>query len=121
MSKWITAAENALSAFEKKTGVPYEFERFECGPTQLPDGYVVYFLISNPPSAWYDGTEISSNAKIQVSFFYRRKSDILTVPEKIKSAFKSAGFMRSTEGRIPYQKDTGHYGWKCEFNYYEKR
>lgn len=121
MSKWITAAEKALAVFEKETGVPYEFERFECETAQLPDSYAVYFLVSNPPSAWYDDGESSSQAKIQVSFFYRQKSDILAIPEKIISAFKTEGFMRSREGRIPYQKDTGHYGWRCEFNYYEKR
>lgn len=121
MSKWIAAAENALSAFKKESEVPYEFERFECETAQLPDCYAVYFLVSDPPSAWYDGSESSTQAKIQVSFFYRQKSDILDIPEKIISAFKAEGFMRSGEGRIPYQKDTGHYGWRCEFNYYEKR
>ena len=120
MSKWITAAENALEGFGAETGVPYEFERFECEEAQLPESYVVYFLVTNPPSAWYDGAESSSQARLQVSFYYRRKSEILTVPEKLISYFKAEGFMRSGEGRIPYQKDTGHYGWRCEFTYYER-
>ena len=121
MNGWITAAEKALSDLSAQTGIPFDFERFEGELSQLPDKFIVYFLVSNPPKTHYDGAESSSTARAQVSFYYRQKSDILEMPDKIIDAFSAAGFMRAGEGRIPYQKDTGHYGWRCDFNYYEKR
>ena len=121
MSGWIQAAESALASVKAQTGVPYDFERFEGEPSQLPDSFMVYFLVSNPAKAWYDGAEGYAEARVQVSFYYRQKADVLKMPEIIIAAFKEAGFTRAGEGRVPYQKDTGHYGWRCDCNYYEKR
>ena len=87
MNGWITAAEKALSDLSAQTGIPFDFERFEGELSQLPDKFIVYFLVSNPPKTHYDGAESSSTARMQVSFYYRQKSDILEMPGKIINAF----------------------------------
>lgn len=127
MSKWIDAAESVLTAYQKASGIPYDFERWECDPNQsvvpqLPDRYIVYFLVDDIGETYVDGKETSHQPRIQVSFFYRSKEDFITVPDEIVSAFAAAGFTRSNNcGRIPYQSDTGHYGWHQDFYYYEER
>lgn len=117
LSEWATQCESILTAL----GVPYDFERFS-GPTdQLPDTYIVYFLVDDPGASHADGVERSHEARIQVSLFYRNKSDFLTIPNQIEAAFMAAKFLRVGPGRIPYNEVTGHNGWRCDFRFYEKR
>lgn len=117
LSDWITQAESILTDL----GYPYSFERLEVETTQLPDTYIVYFLVDDNGKTWADGAETSHTPRIQVSLFYRQKSVYLTLPDSIETAFINAGFMRVGAGRIPYQNDTGHYGWRCDFRYNERR
>ena len=127
MSKWADAVETVLAQFEEKTEIPFAFERWKIDESQplaeqLPDRFLVYFFVDDVGETYADGKETSHQPRIQVSFFYRSKEDFLTVPDEIVSAFTAAGFTRSNNcGRIPYQSDTGHYGWHQDFYYYERR
>ena len=121
MSKWIEAAERALALVEKETDIPYRFELFLEQVEQLPDTYIVYFLVSAPTVSSADNKERAYQPHIQVSLFYRNIRSFLTVPDQIIAAFANEGFRRAGEGRIPYQPNTGHYGWRCDFNFYEMR
>ena len=121
MNKWVEAAEEALATVKNKTNIPYNWERFSEQIDQLPDTYVVYFLVSAPTMLSADNREHAYRPRIQVSLYYRKKQSFLTVPDQIIKAFTDRGFRRAGEGRIPYQSDTGHYGWRCDFNYYETR
>lgn len=120
---WIEATRTVLSAFKVSTKIPYFWKRYE--PTkeypQLPDIYIVYFMVDDPGAAWADGKERSHETKIQVSLYFRDKSKYLTIPSQIEAAFMAANFMRSDSDDLPYQPDTGHYGWYCDFTYYERR
>lgn len=118
---WIETAEKALIDFEKENKLPFRFERFDCELSQLPDTFIVYFLVSDPPTTHYDNFETSHEVRMQISLFYRDISVINTLPDKIIKAFTAVGFKRNGCGRIPYQQSTGHYGWKCNFNFYERR
>ena len=122
MSNWLNGAEKALAEIKKKTKIPFDWENFEVSEgKQLPDAYIVYFLVSEPSALSVDGKEKSSIPRIQVSFYYRKKNLLPTMMDTIKDFFLSNGFVRAGSGRIPYQKDTGHYGWRYDFNYYERR
>lgn len=121
MSEWINQCETVLTAFQIATGVPYDFERFSGTSAQLPNSYIVYFLVDDPPKGHSDGKETSHSPRIQISLFYRDKSKILTTPDQLTAAFTAANFLRISEGRIPYVEDTGHYGWRCDFRFYERR
>ena len=117
LSEWITKCETVLTAI----GLPYDLERMTCATTQLPDTYIVYFLVDDPGKGWADNAETSHVPRIQVSLFYRDLSTVLTIPDQIEAAFIAANFMRVGAGRIPYSEDTGHYGWRCDFRLYERR
>lgn len=119
-------AETVLTAFQKSTGIQYDFERWETDPNQpvgpqLPDHYIVYFLVDDEGKTWNDGVETSHEPRVQISFYTRSKPDMLTVPDEIEQAFVAAGFTRGPVGHIPYQPDTGHYGWRRDFYFYERR
>ena len=121
MSEWIKAAESALKTVKNNTIVPFDFERFEEHGENLPYTYIVYFLVSAPPGLSADNMEQAYTPKIQVSLFYRKKRAFLELPDTIIQALTAAGFARAAEGRIPYNTNTGHYGWRCEFIFYERR
>ena len=122
MNNWITAAETALTSVYNQTQVPYEFEFWnEEKRGKPPDTYLVYFLVSNPTLTSADNAERSSTPRVQVSMFYRNISAMAEIPETIIKAMTDAGFRRFSEGRIPFQRDAGFYGWRCEFIFYEKR
>lgn len=126
MSEWQNTCESVLTAFQGSTGIPYDFERWQTDPNQpaapqLPDCFITYFLVDDEGTTYSDGAETSHQPRIQVSFFYREKSDVLTVPDEIEQAFVDAGFTRGPMGHIPYQPDTGHYGWRRDFYFYERR
>ena len=117
LSEWITKSETILTAI----GLPYSFERMACSTTQLPDTYIVYFLVDDPGKGWADNAETSHVPRIQVSLFYRDLSTVLTIPDQIEAAFIAANFMRVGAGRIPYSDETGHYGWRCDLRLYGRR
>lgn len=116
MSKWAEKCEAVLTGM----GLPYDFERMACSSKQLPDTYIVYFLVDDTGEGYADGVETSHQPRIQVGLYYREKAVFLKVPEQIQKAMTQAGFTRGAAGRIPYQTDTGHYGWRCDFYHYER-
>ena len=117
MTNWIDKCEAAFTVL----GLPYDFERMTCDTSQLPDTYIVYFLVDDTGEGYSDGAETSHQPRIQVSLYYRDKAAVLTIPEQITTALTEAGFTHGAAGRIPYQTDTGHYGWRCDFYHYERR
>ncbi len=123
MSAWTSRCEALLTQINTGTGIPCDFERFAPDPVtlQLPDTFITYFLVDDVGDTWADGKETSHSPRVQVSLFYRDASVFLTIPDMIKSAFMGDGFSRGDEGQIPYQQDTGHHGWRCDFYHYERR
>lgn len=118
---WAVKVEETLEQFQIDNSIPYDFERFDCDADQLPDTFIVYFLVDDIGKTWADGKETSREPRIQISLFYRDKKTALTIPDKIEAAFMAANFMRVGGGRIPYQESTGHHGWRCDFRLYERR
>jgi hypothetical protein len=117
LSEWIDKSETILTAI----GLPYHFERMTCSTAQLPDTYITYFLVDDNGKTWANNAETSHVLRIQISLFYRDISKVKTVPDQIEAAFTAADFMRVGAGRIPYQDETRHYGWRCDFRLYEER
>lgn len=118
---WLDKTESVMQGLSTQLGIPYYFERFTGLDTQLPDAYMVYFLVDDPGAGWADGKETAHEPRVQVSLFFRDKRLTRTAPDAIEKAFIDAGLSRVGSGRIPYQEATGHYGWRCDFRSYERR
>jgi hypothetical protein len=122
LSEWLTQTRAVLASFKISAGIPYAWRRFECSADQLPDTYIVYFMVDDPEDgSSYDGKTVSHQPRVQISLYFSDKSIYLTIPEQIEAAFLAADFMRVGGGELPYQADTGHYGWYCDFRFYEGR
>lgn len=123
MPAWIDQTETTLKQLQAATSVPWDKDRYSPDPKtkQLPDTYMVYFLVDNPGVSYSDGRETAYEVRIQVSLFYRDPQAALTVPDQIEAAFMKAGYGRGDSGTIPYQDETQHYGWRCDFYLYQYR
>lgn len=119
--KWLDVTRQTVAAFKSATGIPNYWRRCEAPTDQLPDRYIVYFSVDDLGVSWADGQETAHETRVQISFYFRNKADYLTVPDQIRQAFLAAGFTRNGENDLPYQEDTGHYGWYLDLNYYERR
>lgn len=82
----------------------------------LPDEFIVYTLVSSPPEQHADNVETMRSYLVQISYFNR---DGLAEMPDIRTAMKSAGFMRGAERDLPYDEVTRHFGLALEFVYIE--
>jgi len=83
---------------------------------ELPDSYLVYFMISDPAELHADNIEKLRSYRVQVSYYSR--NGLLTMPD-IVGAMTGAGFTRLPGRELPYNPDTRHFGIALDFNYLE--
>lgn len=106
--------KTALTGF----GLPMGVEVYiPASGTELPDDYLVYFVISDPPIQHADNVEKTHIYRVQVSYFSR--SGMQSAPD-ISSAMVADGFMRAEGRDLPYNPDTRHYGQGLDFTYLEE-
>lgn len=84
---------------------------------ELPDSYMVYFMISDPPAQHADNVEKLRTYRMQVSYYSR--SGLVSMPD-IVSVMTGAGFTRLPGRELPYNPDTRHFGIALDFNFLEE-
>lgn len=104
---------DALSSINLPKGVnKYVVETGE----SLPDEYIVYFLVDSPNAQNADDVETMRTRKIQVSYY--NIAGLMSMPD-IESAMIAAGFSPSDQRELPYNEDSGHYGFALDFVFVE--
>lgn len=83
--------------------------------SELPDEFLVYQLISDPPELHADDAETLRSYQMQVSVYSR--SGLATIPALVEAAMLAAGFTRLPSRELPYNRQTRHYGLAMDFNY----
>ena len=86
--------------------------------TQLPDQFMVYFLVSSPPELHADDYEELRSYRMQVSIYDR--AGLINLPD-VDSAMVTAGFTRGPKRELPYNPDTKHFGIAQEYVYLEEQ
>jgi hypothetical protein len=84
---------------------------------ELPDRYLVYFLVSAPPVQHADNAETLRNFRMQVSAYTRL--GLHGLPD-IDAAMVAAGFTRSMQRELPYNTLTRHFGLALEYIFLEQ-
>lgn len=87
--------------------------------TDLPDQYIVYQMITNPPEQHADDVESLTTYRMQVSLYSR--SGPGTTQASIEAAMLAAGFTRGPARELPYNEKTRHYGLAMDFFFLEER
>ena len=80
----------------------------------LPDEFLVYFLISSLPELHADDDEAMRSWRMQISYYNR--AGLATLPG-IDAAMTAAGFTRGPQHELPYNTQTRHFGLALEYVY----
>jgi hypothetical protein len=83
---------------------------------ELPDLFLVYLMVSNPPELHADDAEIMRSYRVQVSTYSR--SGLTGLPD-VESAMLEAGFARAGARELPYSRATRHFGLAQDFVFME--
>jgi len=83
---------------------------------ELPDLYLVYFLVSSPPEQHADDAETLRSYRMQISIYQR--AGLVGLPD-VDGAMVAAGFTRGPQREIPYNQLTRHFGLALEYVYLE--
>ncbi len=78
----------------------------------LPDRFLVYQMVSDPPRQHADNLEVSRLYRVQVTIYDRH--GLANLPD-IEGAMLSAGFTRAGSLELPYNRQTRHYGLAADF------
>jgi hypothetical protein len=84
---------------------------------ELPDSYLVYQMISNPPALHADNLEELRWYRIQVSVYSR--NGLAAIPAQVETAMLAAGYTRLEGRELPYNPQTRHFGCAMDFAYLE--
>jgi len=106
--------KNALTGL----GVPISANlHIEASGAELPDLFLVYFLVSSPPEQSADDRETLRSYRMQVSAYSR--SGLISLPD-IDGAMVAAGFSRGPQRELPFNEQTRHFGLALEYIYLEE-
>lgn len=83
---------------------------------QLPDLFLVYFLVSSPVEQFAENAETERSYRVQVTHYNR--AGLAGLPD-VKTAMVAAGFVPSNKREIPYDRTTRHYGLAEEYVFVE--
>ena len=85
--------------------------------TELPDVFLVYFLVSSPPAQHADDDETLRRNRVQVSTYSR--AGLISLPD-VTAAMKAQGFGVGPKMQLPYNQATRHHGLAQEYVYLEE-
>jgi hypothetical protein len=96
--------------------VPFGYEDLLTNTgSELPNTFLVYFLITEMPVQFADDEDTERKAWIQVSAYSRTGfADDLT--GRIEAAMKAAGFTPGPVTKLPYDQVTRHFGLSLEYS-----
>jgi hypothetical protein len=83
----------------------------------LPDAFIVYQVISDPPVQHADNVEKLRQYRMQVTYYSR--TGLAAMPD-IEGAMRAAGFARQPGRELPYNQDTRHFGFALDFSYLDE-
>lgn len=114
----MTIWERVEAALETLSpAVPFAANVYVVGSgAQLPDLYLVYFLVSSPVEQRADDAETQRSYRVQVTHYSR--AGLAGLPD-VKTAMVAAGFVTSNKREIPYDRTTRHYGLAEEYVFVE--
>ena len=107
--------EDALDTLSP--AVAYGQDDYLTEDADLPDEYLVYFLVSAPPVLHANNAEASRMYRVQVNIYNR--GGLVSLPD-VDAAMSAQGFQLGPAHGLPKSEDTGHFGLAKEYTYYEE-
>ncbi|WP_379135984.1 hypothetical protein [Paenibacillus sp. sgz500958] len=86
---------------------------------KLPESFVTYQVIDDSPASHADNKPTSLVWRVQVSLYSKKPAIKQGASEAIKDVMLAAGFLRVGGRDLPFSEMTGHYGYTCDYRFYE--
>ena len=86
---------------------------------KLPDTFITYQIIDSPNDTHADNASTSTTYRIQFALYSTAPVIKQDADDILKSLLIPAGFLRAGGRDLSYNKDTKHYGFASDYNYYE--
>lgn len=95
-------------------------EQGSYGPNaKLPETLITYQLIASDNETHADNMPTSTTYRVQVALYSTRPGIVQAAEQTIRPVMLAAGFMRASGRSLPTDRDTGHYGYVTDYNYYD--
>ncbi len=116
MGNMIKAISEALD----NAGYPVSEQGSYGSGESLPDTFMTYLIVDSPNNSHADNLPTSTTYRIQVALYSKQPSIIQGADALFKSLLLPAGFLRISGRSLPFDSQTGHYGWTCDYRYFEQ-
>ncbi|NJD02030.1 MAG: hypothetical protein FIA99_05420 [Ruminiclostridium sp.] len=84
-----------------------------------PETHITYQLIDAPNNSHADNSPTSTTPRMQLALYSRRPATKQDADRLFKSVMLPAGFMRAGGRDLPFNPETGHYGYTSDYKYFE--
>ena len=85
----------------------------------LPDTFITYQILGENDVSHADNESTAGEAMVQTALYSKDPALMQSARDTLTAPMKAAGFMRGSGRALPYDKDTGHFGYVLDFRYYE--
>lgn len=101
-------------------GYPVKEQGSYAGQANIPESVITYQIINSPNKGYADNKPKSVTYQIQISLYSKKPTVKQSADETLKAILLPAGFMRGNGRDLPYDAKTGHYGFTCDYRFYER-
>lgn len=87
--------------------------------TNLPETFATYQIIDSPSNSYADGKPTSITYRVQVAIYSKKPAMVQSAEPSLKTTMEASGFMRVGGRALPFDAQTGHYGYTCDYRLYD--
>lgn len=102
----------------KTLGYPVQ-EHGTYGDKKMTETFVTYQIIDSSNNSHADNAPTSCTTRVQVNLYSNRPTLKQGADEALKAVMLPAGFMRVGGRDLPFDTSTGHYGYTCDYRFYD--
>lgn len=86
---------------------------------KLPETHITYFVLNQANESHADNLPTSRTSRVQVSLYSKKPALVQQADSVLRAALLAGGFLRAGGRNLPFDKETGHYGYVSTYNYFE--
>lgn len=101
-------------------GYPVKEQGTYAADAVLPETHITYYLLDSPNNTHADNLPTSTTHRVQLVLYSKKPAIKQQADTLLKSVMLPGGFLRAGGGDMPYNENTGHYGYRSVYQFYER-
>lgn len=86
----------------------------------LPETFITYQIINETNDTHYDNKIASTTTRVQLVLYSKKPAIKQSADQLFRSVMLPAGFLRVSGRDLPFNQDTGHYGYTSDYIFYKE-